>query len=165
MSLGVIYQFENRSYRQIFEQAVDYQGRLLNIEAIDDVEDEPENKVVQVAKVLRSIDYDIKALDEELKRLRSLKSVAENNKEQLKQYIQFGMLALGKKVIDTPTMKISLRKTNPKVMIDSEEAIPDDYFEVKEVRSLDKKLLGEDLKKGIEIEGVYLIQDQTVVIG
>jgi hypothetical protein len=164
MSLSVIYGFENKSYRLIFERAVDYNGYLLDIDIIDEIDDETERKIINISKVYRSIDYDIKEIDTEIKRLRKLKEVAENNKEQLRRWLQFNMLALGKKVIDTPTMKITLRNTNPRLVIEKEDNIPEDYYTVETKTTLNKEQLKTDIKEGKEITGVFLMSDQAIVI-
>jgi hypothetical protein len=164
MGLTQLWEMENREYRKILMDGTDYTGEIVNIDIVDNIDDSIENKIINLSKVYKSIDYDLEVLNNEIKRLKGIKELAQRNKDQLKDYIQFAFLTLDKKVIEDPTIKITLRNNPSKLVIEDENSVPQKYRNVKTTFTIDKKQLKEDIENGTEIDGCYLMKDQTIMV-
>jgi hypothetical protein len=164
MSISALYQLENKEYLRLLKEGTDYTGELNNIAILEEIDDTIENKIINMAKVKQTIESDIKTIDVELDRIKQLKKVAEHNKDIIKDYMVFSFLTLDKKVIETPTMKITLRNNPFKLVIDDERKLPDTYKKVDIHYIIDKESIKKDLENGLEIEGCFLERGQSVIV-
>ncbi|PIT54753.1 hypothetical protein BHC49_07635 [Snodgrassella alvi] len=90
----------------------------------------------------------------------------DNKIENITKYIEIQMRRSDIKRINSfdGTFSMSFRKNPPKVEVFDESLIPDEYFCIKTVKEVDKNALKEVLKSGIDVQGVELIQTETLKI-
>lgn len=128
------------------------------------IEDQIKNKSESIIAVVRGLELDINSVDEEIKRLSLLKKNKQNNLDNLKKYTKECMERIGSKRIQTKLGDISIRKTPASVNVLDEKAIPKEYISIKTTESINKKLLLQDLKNGMTIEGVEISQGTSISI-
>jgi DNA repair exonuclease SbcCD ATPase subunit len=145
-------------YNQIF-QSITEESDLEHLEEmLSAIEEEFEVKAENIAKLIKSLDGDIKAYKDELDRLSARKKSIENHQERLKAYLEANMRATGKDKIKGNVFTLSMQNNPSKVVLDSEEDIPDEYkyYEM----HIDKKRMLDDIKQGKEVPGAHI--EQTV---
>ena len=141
---------------------------LNDIESAEDLEvireiikQEIQNKSTGIVAVVRNLESNIAAIDTEIKRLQELKRLKQNNITRLKEYTKECMNIQGVKKLETNLGNISIRKTPASVKILDETKIPLEYLNVKQVTSIDKKTLLDDLKDGLILEGIAELSQGT----
>ena len=141
---------------------------LNDIESVEDLEtireiikQEIQNKSTGIVAVVRNLESNIAAIDIEIKRLQELKRLKQNNITRLKEYTKECMNIQGIKKLETSLGNISIRKTPASVKILDETKIPLEYLNVKQVTSIDKKTLLDDLKDGLILEGIAELSQGT----
>ena len=141
---------------------------LNDIESVEDLEvireiikQELQNKSTGIVAVVRNLESNIAAIDTEIKRLQELKRLKQNNITRLKEYTKECMNIQGIKKLETSLGNISIRKTPASVKILDETKIPLEYLNVKQVTSIDKKTLLDDLKDGLILEGIAELSQGT----
>ena len=117
-----------------------------------------------IVAIVKNYEATIGAIKSEEKRLYENRKILENKVSRLKEYTKECLERTGKKKVETSLGNISIRKTPPSVNILDETKIPLDYVTVKEVTSIDKKTLLNDLKDGLVLEGIVEIKQGTSLI-
>ena len=144
---------------------------LMSLNDIEDVEDvevireiieqQIQTKSTGIIAVIRNLESNIAAIDTEIKRLQELKRLKQNNITRLKEYTKECMNIQGIKKLETSLGNISIRETPASVKILDETKIPLEYLNVKQVTSIDKKTLLDDLKDGLILEGIAELSQGT----
>lgn len=129
----------------------------------DSLKLDEEEKIVSCARVYRQILSDARACREEEKRLSERKKKLENSAEKLKTIMFDGMKMTDLKKIHRSDFDISIKKNPPSLQIEPDAQIPSEYYKEQEP-ILDKTLLKDDVKSGLFIEGVQLIQVERLEI-
>lgn len=137
-------------------------GEVIDIEAIEALEMERDQKVRNIACWIRNLDADEKALAEQAKIFTDRKNAVKNKKESLKGYLA---RYLNGKPWQNNEVKISWREseaieTDTNLDVSKLPAVYVDYGEPK----LNKKLLKQDIKNGLEIAGVHLVKHNNIQI-
>ncbi|MDU1421954.1 siphovirus Gp157 family protein [Clostridium sporogenes] len=131
-------------------------------ESLDNIGEEINIKLENVAKVIKSIEVDAKGLKEEEKRLADRRKTLENRIVNLKEYAENSMRVTGVTKIKGKVFILGIQKNAPSVEITEEESIPEEYF------AIEKKLVKKDilaaLKEGIEIPGAAIKQTESLRI-
>ncbi|MGV6935906.1 siphovirus Gp157 family protein [Paenibacillus sp. CMM36] len=131
----------------------------LYIETLESIEDELSNKAENIAKFMKNIEGDIKALKEEEDRLAKKRKYLQNKVEGLKSYTQ-AVLEVNKiDKIDAGLFKVRLQKNPPSINIVNEKAIPNTY-RIPQPDKIDTKGLLAAVKQGEVVEGVELVTDK-----
>jgi len=131
-------------------------------ESLNTINDELDTKLENIAKVIKSIEVDIKGLKEEEKRLANRRKAKENKISNLKEYVEGAMRSTGVFKVKGKVFTLAIQKNAPSVFIKDLERIPNEYFRVKE--EIDKVLLIQHLKEGQVIEGAELQQKESLRI-
>ena len=118
--------------------------------------DQLQVKSAGYAFVIKDKDAEIAAIDTEIERLNKLKSVRVNAKERLKDAIKTAMELYGIEKIESNTIRITLAKSAPSVVIEDESLIPEKYKRTETKTTISKKDISNDLKAGEKIKGCYL---------
>jgi phage host-nuclease inhibitor protein Gam len=149
-------------YNQIFQSITEESDLEQLEEMLTAIEEEFEVKAENIAKLIKSLDGDIKAYKEEVDRLTARKKTMENHQDRLKAYLESNMTALGKDKIKGNVFTIAMQNNPPKIVVDAEELILDMYkeYEVK----LDKKMMLDDIKAGRKVPGVHMEQSASLRI-
>jgi len=133
-------------------------------DSLEGITGEFEEKAKGILAFTENMNSDIDALSNEIKRLQHRKSVIENRKNRLREYLLHNMEASGINKIECPYFTASLRKGSESVEIESLESIPDEYVKVEVKETPDKTAIKRDLKAGIEINGASLKRGATTIV-
>lgn len=118
-------------------------------------------KVENYAYSIRKYEGASDNIAEEIKRLQALKRTADNTIERLKENIGNAMISFNRPKLDVGTFRLSFRKSEM-VTIEECTELPERYQKVK--IDYDRTALKNDIKNGISIPGVYLIEKQNLQI-
>ena len=134
------------------------EGTELDKEVHDEVmallKKELSSKSSNLLKYLNNLQCDLEQIRLEKQRLDKIKKSKESKYEKLSDYIIYIMQTLHKAKIETEIGNYALRKST-KVEVIDEKLIPEEYFNIKVDKSVDKTALKEVLKSK-EIPGVKL---------
>ena len=134
------------------------EGTELDKEVHDEVmallKKELSSKSSNLLKYLNNLQCDLEQIRLEKQRLEKIKKSKESKYEKLSDYIIYIMQTLHKAKIETEIGNYALRKST-KVEVIDEKLIPEEYFNIKVDKSVDKTALKEVLKSK-EIPGVKL---------
>lgn len=125
-------------------------------DTFESIEGEFNDKAVSIIHVVENIDSDIKAIDDEIKRLQARKKSATNKKNSIRDYLKSNMQASGITKIQCPLFNITLAKGRDSVVINNADLIPDDYVSVDVVTTPDKRKILAALKSGEVVDGCEL---------
>ena len=132
------------------------------IKVLDGIKDEFDKKAENTVKVIRNFEADIQALKDEEMRLVKKRHSLEKKKKDLKEYLYFNMERMKVKKINAGIFDINIQKNPQSIKILDEVTIRDKY-KIASYR-IDKKTLKDDIKDGLEIEGVSLVQTEGIRI-
>lgn len=115
-----------------------------------------EDKVHNIAAIIKNLGAEIDALKNEEKRLAERRKSLEAKQESLKLYIETQFTVAGLDKVKTPLFTVAIRKNSqPTVKVVSEESIPSGFW-IPQDPVLNKKAVIESAKNGMEIPGVEL---------
>ena len=111
-----------------------------------------------VLHFLANLEGDIKAYDDEVKRLAARKKTLVNHHTWLKEYLRTNMIECEITKITCPVFTATLRKPGKKVEIVSEEELPTSYQTLVPASwQINKVQITKDLKAGIDVPGARLV--------
>lgn len=132
-------------------------------DTLEAIQGEFNDKAIAILSFTENMNSDIDALSNEIKRLQGRKSILENRKKRLREYLLYNMEKSGINKIECPYFTASLRKGVEVVEVVDVESIPDEYIEMQVTEKVDKTAIKRDLKAGIEIDGVSLKRNPTTI--
>lgn len=97
-------------------------------DTLEAVGGEIEVKADNCAKLIQELNGSASTLDAEIDRLKKRRDVLVSNAQNLKKYIESAMIATGKKKFKTDLFGFNIQKNPPRVVIDREEDIPEEYW-------------------------------------
>lgn len=121
-------------------------------------------KGAAIAASLRTMESMEKAVADEAKRLSDKAEAIKKRRESFESYVLHNLQTLGLEKLGCGGYTLSLRKNPPKVVIDSDEAIPPRFIVTKQVNQIDRKGIKEALKAGEVVEGARLEQSERLVV-
>lgn len=133
-------------------------------EKLEQVEDDIDAKVENIAKIIQEKQGELEAIKYEADRLNRLKKRKENEIERLTEWAYSNLKRVGKKSIKSDIFDIKIKKNPPKVNILDSTLIPEEYIKTKTSTSIDKITLRRDLKEGLIVDGAELIQEEKLQI-
>lgn len=131
--------------------------------ALSLTEEQFQEKAISYGWVIKKFDDNDSIIDAEIKRLTALKKSNENKQIRFKDALSGAMLQFGVEKIETPTLKLSFRKSESVEIFDEKE-IPTEYVDEKIVHTISKIRIKEDLKKGLVVKGANLLTKQNLQI-
>lgn len=120
-------------------------------------------KSVKYGYAIKQMEFDNKAIDDEIKRLQAMKKTRTNAIDRLKNVLSTTMQSFDIPEIDTPTMKINFRKSTSVEIID-EEKIPAEFVTIKQTTTVCKVDIKKALKDGDKVAGAQLVENQNLQI-
>ena len=132
----------------------------------DDIKDKAENYglVITDMKVLAGkLDGEIKAIQEEVDRLKAKKQSVENKIEWMKKNLCDAMLATGNPKMKTDHFSFWVQKSTPAVVIDNEADVSLEFFDIPEPK-ISKAKIKDALSKGQELGFAHLESHEIVRI-
>ncbi|MCL9971570.1 siphovirus Gp157 family protein [Anoxybacillus kestanbolensis] len=151
-----------QNYAQLLEMAEEMESDAL-VDTLQSLEDAIEEKVENIAKLIRNLEADAKIIKEEEQRLAERRRAIEAKVDKLKTYLQEQLETAGLQKVKRPTITVAIQVNPPSVDVIDETAIPSDFL-IPQPSKLDKKSILERLKNGEAIPGVTLKQTKGVRI-
>ena len=135
-------------------------------EAMQYTKEELSIKFENYCKVIRNIENNIAGLKAEEYRMSARRKAMENNIKAMKTRMLDAMVTTDTKKIDGELFTISRQKNPASVVMDVNyiEDVPEKYL-IEQDPKIDKKKLAEDLKTGVELDGIaHLEQSEGIRI-
>lgn len=149
-------------YLALMDLAEDADPDVLR-DTLEGIEGEIEDKADNYAKVVRSLEGEVNALEEEIARLQSKRKVLVSNIQSIKSNLERCMIATDKKKIKTLLFSFNIQKNPPTVNIKDSSKIPEEFWKQKEPE-LDKAALKIFLKEHGNTEYAELVQGESLRI-
>lgn len=124
-------------------------------DTMEAIEGEFQDKGKAIAMLTLNIDGDLEAIQSQIDRLTERKRVINNRKESLKEYLRENMDASGITKITHALFTITCGKGKPSVVIDDQNAIPDEFMRVTTNMAPDKLAIAKAIKEGKEVPGAH----------
>jgi hypothetical protein len=159
-----IYQIE-KEYLELVNQLIESGGECspeLELQLTINQE-QLEQKARGYGFVVKQMESDISIIDAEIKRLGELKKARLKTIERLETTVSNAMQLYDINRLETPTLKISFRKSES-VEIDNEAEIPAQFLKEKITYTIDKVAIKEAIKKGEVVIGARLQVNQNIQI-
>lgn len=132
-------------------------------QALQLTQDEFNEKALSFGLVVKHFDDEAEIINKEILRLSDKLKQAQKRKELFKQRLSEAMQQFGVEKIETPTLKLSFRKSES-IEIEDEALVPDDYKESKTVVTTSKTKIKEAIKEGVKVPGASLMTKQNLQI-
>ena len=130
-------------------------------ECLESIEGAFEDKGSNIVAVVNTLQSDVDAISNEIKRLQERKKSIVNNQERLKEYLRYNMEVSGITKINHPLFNISLGKPSVVADVTDVDLLPDEYIKLETKITPDKVKIKKALKEGIEIEGAQLSEGKS----
>lgn len=124
-------------------------------DTLDSIEDAIEDKAENIAKLIRNLEADNKAFEEEEKRFKEKKQAADNRIKSLKLYLEDNMRLTGKTKFKAGFFSFAIQNNPPSVEVFDEALIPKQFLIAQPVK-IDRAGIKELLKAGEEVPGAEL---------
>ena len=142
----------------------EYVDNSMLMDALSEVDDEFNDKVKNITHLLKDSEYHCNYLKLEEERLNKKRKSLEKKIDNLKIYIDANMKLRGTKKVDVGTFTITVRKNPPKVEVVEFNDIPTRFIKSKTEYSVDRKGILEAIKLGEEVDGIKLVQTESLMI-
>lgn len=133
-------------------------------DALNNLGEDIEIKLENYAKIIKNFESDIAGLKAEEERLSKKRKAMENSIKNMKQRMTEAMIRTGKVDIKGELFKFKVQANPPAVVMDVNyiEDVPEKYLIAQDPK-IDKKKLAEDLKAGVELDGVAHLEASASV--
>lgn len=161
-----LYEISNE-YQALLEQTYDPETGELFPQVMDKLEElsaTMEDKAIAVASYIKNLEAEREAIEKAKKNMAERESRLDKRADYLTQYLQSNMERCGITEIKSPLFAIRLKKCPVSTDILDETLIPNDYKKVKEVVSIDKLKLKEELQAGVIVPGAALKKNNRLEI-
>lgn len=148
-------------YQQLYDLIAEQEDEQILKDTLASINDAIEDKADGYVAVIKMLEGDNKAIDEEIKRLRQRKTSNQNGVKRLKESLQEVMEQTGKEKFKTALNTYSIANNPPSLDITDKSLIPKQYY-IEQQPKLDKKELLKVVKDGLEIKGVELKQSRSL---
>jgi hypothetical protein len=153
-----------RSLYNITREAIELASQLEEGELTPDMEtalsinqNELQEKAINYAYAIKSMEDDVTAINEEIKRLQAIKTAKSNAAERMKESISNAMEIYGIDKVTSPTLNLSFRRSES-VEVDLVEALSNDFKIVKTTVTADKVAIKQAIKQGENITGARIVE-------
>ena len=120
-------------------------------------------KAYDYGHVILNLDYTVEAIKNEIERLTRLKKSAENAQKRVKGALVNAMVQLDHPTVETPTMRLSLRRTTA-TEIDDVNLLPDNLKTTKVEVVADKTAIKKAIQSGEDVPGAHLVENINLQI-
>ena len=115
-----------------------------------------EDKAIGYAQVIKSLDIDVKAIEEEEKRLAARKQSFKNNQSRMKEALTDALQTAGLKKVESPLMTVWIQASTSVQVPDDYRLLPPQFVTKKVTHVVDKRSIGNELKAGKTVVGAEL---------
>ena len=123
-----------------------------------------ESKAWNVAALIQQFEGDATIIKDAEQRMASRRKTLERRVAWLRGYLLVQLLRVGIYDIESPEFVIRVRDNPPKVVLDDETVVPDDYRREEIVISIRKDDIRKALLDGVEVPGTHLEREKRLVI-
>lgn len=148
-------------YKQVYDLIAEQGDEQTLTDTLASINDALEDKADGYVAVIKTLEGDNKAIDDEIKRLQQRKTTNKNGIDRLKKSLKEAMETTGKTKFKTALNSYTIANNPPSKDVVDEKLIPKDYW-VSQAPKINSKLLLDDLKAGKEIPGVELKRTQSL---
>lgn len=134
-------------------------GEIFDVDRFEELNLERAVKIENICLWIKNLKAEIEALKAEKDAFAKRQKSAENKMESLKQYISGYLEGTA---YESAKVKVSFRKSEALDIMEG-AIIPDEYLKFKEP-DVDKVELKKALKSGVQIPGVYIVENQNIQI-
>ena len=133
-------------------------------DALNNLGEDIEIKLENYAKIIKNFESDIAGLKAEEERLAKKRKAMENSIKNMKQRMTEAMIRTGKVDIKGELFKFKVQANPPAVVMDVNyiEDVPEKYLIAQDPK-IDKKKLAEDLKAGVDLEGICHLEQTSSI--
>ena len=149
------------NYKQIYDLIAEQEDEQILKDTLNSINDALEDKADGYVAVIKSLETDNNAIDEEIKRLKQRKTSNENGIKRLKETLQQVMEETGKEKFKTALNSYSIANNPPSLEVKDKNIVPKEFFTEQEAK-LNKKELLKAVKEGLEIKGIELKQSRSL---
>lgn len=122
-------------------------------------------KATAVGFHIVNLQADVNAIEMEIARLDEMRNRLKKQAEWFKNYLHTSMVQTNTPQVTTSTLKVALVKNPPKVIVDDETRIPEEYKRTRTEVFIDKqRILKEWKEQGVGVEGTRVVQEERVSI-
>lgn len=146
------------SYRNILEIEEDADAK----KALDIIDGAIEEKADSIAKLIRELEVETKAIKSEEDRLSSRRKALENKTKWLKSYLEESMIAIDKKKFKTDLFSFSIQKNRASLKIKDESKVPEEFVIIE--KRINKEELTKAVKDGNYLDCAELVQTESLRI-
>uniref|UniRef100_A0A6H2A4N9 Host-nuclease inhibitor protein n=1 Tax=viral metagenome TaxID=1070528 RepID=A0A6H2A4N9_9ZZZZ len=153
-------------YSQVLDMLNDTEADIQCIkDTLEGLQGDIEDKAINIAKMIKSLDADIAAIKAEEERLYERRKAYENRKNSIKEYLEQQLFIVGVDNIKSATMTVYMKNNAESVKLTESnlQSYPDKYKRYK-FDGINKTLLLEDLRAGNIIPGAEITRTKSVVI-
>ena len=155
---------------ELLEQMTDPETQEILSSAQEALANETAETAENYLKYMDELKAKIAYLKEQADRITKKARAAQKRYDWLKQAMEYYLRSTGENKKEIGTYTISIRKNPPKVIIDDEQWLPDDYYNI--VRTADKTKIKEAMMDGKlvltvdgkEIQAAHLEQSESISI-
>lgn len=126
-------------------------------------QDQLQAKAIDYCYVIKNLESDSEAIDNEIKRLKAMKETKDKAIDRMKEAVRTAMLSAGIDKIESSLFKLSLRRSEAVEVVNIDQ-LPESLVTVKKTVSADKVKIKEAIKAGQNVEGANLIENYNLQI-
>lgn len=149
------------NYKQVYDLIVEQGDEQILNDTLESINDALEDKADGYVSVVKSLESDNKAIDEEIKRLQQRKTTNKNGIDRLKESLKASMESTGKTKFKTALNSYNIQNNPPSLNVIEEKHIPSDFW-LSQAPKLDKKALLKHIKENDDVDGVEIKQTQSL---
>ena len=124
-------------------------------------QNELQEKAINYAYVIKTVESDISTIDEEIKRLQALKKAKSNAIDRMKEAVVNAMSIYGLEKVETPTLKLSIRRSESVEVLDN---LDERYTTTKVTVTPDKIRIKNAIKAGEKVDGARIVENYSLQI-
>ncbi len=151
------------AYRQLESALDDETADTEFLTFIAQVEGDLKEKAINIAKLVRNLDADAKAIKEASKAMTDRAKTAESRASRLRQYLLDNMKLANIHSIECEYFVLKVRDNPESVIIDDSSLLPAEYFRQPPPEP-DKRAILADMKQGVVIDGAHIERGQRLEI-
>lgn len=148
--------------RELAEQAGTPEDEACFKDALAQVTDSIEDKADRIAALMSEWQADMDGLQHEEERLYARRKAIESNRARLGEYLLLELEGIGMEKIKGPRFTVRIQKNAPRVVIDEESKLPEEFWRTK--REIAKDALRDVLKGGAAVPGARLESSRSLRI-
>lgn len=152
-----------KEYLDVINSILENDGEVSDsdYELLNSITTQLEHKGKSYYYIIKQLKGDVDMIANEMERLRKMKQARENLIERLRTMLLNAMQLIGVEKIKSDMVSISIRATTSVNVVD-EEKVPSKY--VTWHRKIDKRMISDDIKNGVDVDGVQLEENKSLIM-